>query len=231
MKFWRRYWYWIGGVIFIALSFFLALWGSSHLPRIQTLLILGWMAMLIHQIEEYGFPGGFPSIANMAILKEKKAPYSYIFNAQQCFISNVFLCYAFYIITILFPNTVWLGASQMFGVFAQLLVHGVLIHVVLGWTYNPGLGATVCLQLPLAIYYIWYVVTTMPDQAWQLWLGIPGCLVSMLIMFILPAMLFRSRKSPYPFDEEEMFGYKKDEVLKIYNNGEPSLIEKMGLHI
>ncbi len=28
-----------------------------------------------------------------------------------------------------------------------------------------------------------------------------------------------------------MFGYRKDDVLEIYNNGEPSIVEKFGLHI
>ena len=27
MKFWRRYWYLIGGVLFVFLSFFMGLWG------------------------------------------------------------------------------------------------------------------------------------------------------------------------------------------------------------
>ena len=76
--------------------------------------------MLVHQVEEYAFPGGMPSITNMAAFREKEAPYKYPFNAQQCFICNVFLCYAFYILAICFPDTVWLGASQVLCVLVQL---------------------------------------------------------------------------------------------------------------
>ncbi len=231
MRFWRRYWYWIGGIIFVVLAFLMGLWGSGHLPVIQTILIFSWMAMLAHQVEEYGFPGGFPSISNMALMKEKEAPYSYIFNAQQCFICNVFLCYAVYIIPIFFPDVVWLGASQVFCVLGQLLAHAVLVPIVLRWVYNPGLGATVFLQIPVAIYYIWYVVTFMPGAAWQLWIGILGSIVAMLICFGIPVILLRNRNSRYPFTEEEMFGYKKDEVLAIYNNGEPSILERFGIHL
>ena len=97
MKFWRRYWYLIGGVLFVLLTFFMGLWGCGNLPRIQTILIFSWMAMLVHQTEEYAFPGGMPSITNMAAFREKEAPYKYPFHAQQCFICNVFLCYTFYI--------------------------------------------------------------------------------------------------------------------------------------
>lgn len=72
MKFWRRYWYLIGGILFVFLAFFMGLWGCSNLPRIQTILIFSWMAMLVHQTEEYAFPGGMPSITNMAAFRENK---------------------------------------------------------------------------------------------------------------------------------------------------------------
>ena len=93
MKFWRRYWYVIGGILFVALAFTMGLWGCEHLPRIQSILIFSWMAMLIHQFEEYALPGGMPSITNMAAFREKEAPDRYPFNSQQCFICNVFLCF------------------------------------------------------------------------------------------------------------------------------------------
>ena len=35
MKFWRRYWYLIGGVLFVILAFFMGLWGSEHYFNIQ----------------------------------------------------------------------------------------------------------------------------------------------------------------------------------------------------
>lgn len=86
MNFWRRHWYSIGGVLFVLLAFLMGLWGCYHLPRIQVILIFSWMAMLVHQVEEYAFPGGMPSITNMAAFREKEAPERYPFNAQQCWI-------------------------------------------------------------------------------------------------------------------------------------------------
>ncbi len=229
MKFWRRYWYLIGGALFVALAFFMGLWGCGHLPRIQTILIFSWMAMLVHQVEEYAFPGGMPSITNMAVFREKEAPRHYIFNSQQCFICNVFLCYIFYLLAIFFPNVIWLGASQVLCVIVQLAAHGVLINICIKDIYNPGLAATVFLQIPVAIYYIWYVVQNYPGQIWQIWIGIPGAIIAMLIVFIVPVFLMRNRKTRYPFAEEEMFGYKKDKILKLYNSSKPSIVEKLGI--
>lgn len=229
MKFWRRYWYMIGGVLFVFLAFFMGLWGSGHLPKIQTILVYSWMAMLIHQVEEYGFPGGMPSITNMAAFREKEAPERYPFNAQQCFLCNVFFCYAFYILAICFPNVIWLGASQVLCVIVQLAAHAFLINFSMKDFYNPGLGSTVFLQLPIAIYYIWYVMTAMPEKAGQIWIGIPGAFVAMILCFIAPVLLMRNRECRYPFAEEEMYGYKKEKVLEIWQDDEPSLLQKIGL--
>lgn len=49
MKFWQRYWYYIGGVAFVILAFAMGLWGSAALDYVQVLLIFSWMGMLVHQ--------------------------------------------------------------------------------------------------------------------------------------------------------------------------------------
>ena len=59
MRFWRRNWYYIGGILFVFLAFGMGLWGSGHLSRLQVILVFSWMGMLMHQFEEYAFPGGF----------------------------------------------------------------------------------------------------------------------------------------------------------------------------
>ncbi|MCC8104105.1 MAG: HXXEE domain-containing protein [Clostridiales bacterium] len=38
------------------------------------------------------------------------------------------------------------------------------MNVRLGSKYNPGLASTAFLQTPVAIYYIWYVCTNMPEK-------------------------------------------------------------------
>lgn len=231
MKYWRRHWYEIGGIIFVALSFFMGLWGSMHMSTLRVIMVYGWMAMLVHQFEEYAMPGGFPSIGNMAAFREKECPDRYPFNQQQCFVCNVFLCYTFYIITIIFPDCIWLGSAQVCCGFLQLLAHGIIVNRSIKSFYNPGLGATVFLQIPLAVYYFWYVITYLPDRAWQLWLGIPLSVVFMVIVFIGPVLLWRNRDNHYPFDEEEMFGYRKEKILQIYHHSkEPSIFEKLGIH-
>lgn len=212
IRFWRHHWYYIGGIIFVALAFIMGVWGSTHLSTIQVILVFSWMGMLVHQFEEYALPGGFPSIANCVGMGEKEAPDRYPLNANQCFISNVFLCYATYIVPIFFPNLIWLAAGQVMMGLWQLPAHGIIMNRRLGSVYSPGLGATVCLQTPVAIYYIWYVITNMPALAGQLWWGIPLSLLGLAISFFIPILVMHDRDSKYPFELEEFYGYKEKAI-------------------
>ena len=45
MMFWQRYWYYIGGVIFVLLAFIMGLWGCMALDYLQVLLVFSWMGM------------------------------------------------------------------------------------------------------------------------------------------------------------------------------------------
>lgn len=219
MKFWKRNWYYIGGALFVLLAFAMGLWGSTHLPTLQVILVFSWMAMLVHQFEEYAWPGGFPSISNYMGMGEAEVPERFPLNARQCFISNVFLCYATYLIPIFFPGLIWLGAGQVMMGLWQVPAHGILINKRLRSAYNPGLFATVFLQLPVAVYYIWFVATTMLEAAWQLWWGIPVSFAGLAIAFFIPILVMHDRENGEPFEPEEMYGYKGDRIRAIREGG------------
>jgi len=215
MKFWRRNWYWIGGILFIALSFFMGFWGVRLLSHIQVILVFSFMAMLIHQVEEYGWPGGFPSITNILLFREKLVPDRYPFNQNLCFIDNVFTTYAFYIIPIFFPNLIWLALAQVMAGLYQIPAHGIAMNIRMKSLYNPGLGATLFLQTPLAIYFIWYVSTNNLATNMDFIIGAIGGLAGLALSFGLPVLLMRNRNSKYPFAEKEMYGFAADKAKKI----------------
>ena len=214
MKTWRRHWYHIGGILFVALSFFMGFWGSMF-SHIQVILIFSFMAMLVHQFEEYAWPGGFPSIANIVSFGEKEIPERYPLNANQCWISNVLLTYPFYVIPVFLPNLIWLGLAQVIAGMLQVFAHGIVENRRLKSFYNPGLGATIFLQLPIGIYYIWYVATNNLVGPWTYVIGLIGAFVALGLLFLLPIRLLRSRDSKYPFAEEEMYGFAKEKVVKL----------------
>ena len=218
IKIWRRNWYWFGAILFVALSFFMGFWGVRLLSHIQVILVFSFMAMLVHQVEEYGWPGGFPSITNIVQFKETKIPDRYPFNANLSFVDNVFTTYTFYIVPIFFPHLIWLALAQTLAALIQLPAHGIMANIKLKSFYNPGVGAAVFLQLPLAIYMIWYVSTNGLATGWDFVFGALGGIVGYALCFGLPVMLMRNRNSKYPFAPEEMYGYAKEKAKKILNS-------------
>lgn len=218
MKFWRRNWYYIGGLLFVVLSFFMGFWGVRLLSHIQVIMVFSFMAMLVHQFEEYGWPGGFPSIVNIMQFKEKEIPDRYPFNQNLTFIDNVFTTYTFYIVPIFFPHLIWLALAQTLAGLLQLPAHGIVMNRTLKSIYNPGLGATVFLQTPLAIYMIWYVHTNNIATGWDFILGAIGSIVGYALCFGLPVLLLRNRNSKYPYAKEEIYGFAKEKIKKMTAN-------------
>ena len=122
MTFWRKNWYYIGGILFVLLAFIMGLWGCYRLGTIQIILVFSWMGMLMHQFEEYAFPGGFPIISNMAGLGEVDHPERYPLNARQSFLSNVILWYTrFWITSVITRITSAITAARMPALFSILI--------------------------------------------------------------------------------------------------------------
>ena len=58
MKFYRRHWYDVGCILFLALAFSVGYWGQK-VSHIQAILIYSFMALLVHQYEESVAPAVF----------------------------------------------------------------------------------------------------------------------------------------------------------------------------
>jgi len=217
MKFYRHNWYYVGGILFIVLAFYMGFWGSMF-NHIQVILIYSFMALLVHQFEEYACPGGFPAIFNIAVLGEKNVPERYPLNANQCLITNVFFAYPFYIAAIFLPNVIWLGLAQILCGMVQLIVHGIVTNIKLKSLYNPGLAAVVFLHWPIGIYYIRYITTNNLASTGDFVIGAVATVIAAIVMIVLPLRLLRSKESKYPFSETEMGGFAKLKVEKIRNS-------------
>ena len=203
MKFYRRNWYYVGGMLFVALTFFMGFWGSLFSP-IRSILIFSFMALLVHQFEEYGLPGGFPALFNVIMNGETKTPDRFPQNSNLAMIVNVPLAYSFYLAGILFPQVIWLGLATMFFGLSQILFHGILMNRSLKSFYNPGLAACIFLHGPISIYYIWYVATNGLAGTWDYVGGILVMILAAAVIVALPIRIFASRDAKYPFSKAEM---------------------------
>ncbi|MGI5824369.1 MAG: HXXEE domain-containing protein [Bacillota bacterium] len=204
MTFYRNNWYYIGGIYFVLLTFIIGLWGSSHIDPVRLILIYSFMALLVHQFEEYALPGGFPAIMNTVMKKSEHRPDRYPLNKKSCFLINVPLAYAFYIIAVIFPQAIWLGLAQILFGMLQFIMHGIIVNLKMKSIYNPGLGAVAFLHIPIGIYYMWYVSSQGLFTGGNIAGGIIAALAAAVVLVGLPLLLLADPDSNYPFRKSEM---------------------------
>ena len=212
MKWFCRNWYWAGGIVAaIALVVLIAMW--NKLDMLVRLQMLSFVAILIHQVEEYGWPGGEPTVMNIA-LQKSDIPNRYPLNQFSAMFTNVWVAYIVYLLPVFLPNVIWLGLAPMFMGFSQFIVHGIATNVRLRSWYNPGLGAVVLLHYPVGIYYCWYVahngLATSGD-----W--ICGLVYMFLIggagVGVMTYKVLANRNSKWMFSDEEMERFHVKEKL------------------
>ncbi|WP_011065041.1 HXXEE domain-containing protein [Oceanobacillus iheyensis] len=176
--------------------------GVHTLSHIEIILVASFMALLIHQYEEYALPGGAPVIINRALYGETKDYDRFPGNKQSSLVVNM-LGWLVYIIPIFFPQFIWLGLGSMFFGFFQFLGHGIQMNLKTKSFYNPGLLAVVLLHVPIGIYYMIYVHSQGLVTGMDYLYGIIAFVISVLVS-IGPVKLLQDRKSPYPLTNEEM---------------------------
>lgn len=205
MTFLRGNWYYLGLVVGIAVAAWLA-WNWGGTSWIQKLLALNLIVLVLHQFEEYGWPGGFPWICNeVAMRREGGPPDRYVLNRNSATFVNT-LGWLFYLVPILFPQVIWLGIGQMlFGLVGQTIFHGLVINRRLKTWYNPGLAAVVVGHVPLGILYFVEILGLGAAQWWDWLLGVlyVGFFAGVLMQRVAFGLL-ASPDSPYPFSADEM---------------------------
>jgi len=203
MKTLRRHWYNIGGVAaVVSIVILVYLW--NDLGILQRLLFMNFIALLVHQYEEYGFPGGEPAIMNM-VIQPSDTPNRYPLNQNSAMIINILAAYFLYLLPVFFPTMIWLGiAPTLFG-FGQFIIHGIVTPKKLGQFYNPGLGAVVLLHFPIGGLIIYHLISNHLATPVD-WIG--GIAYMFAFMFItLIKMTYTwlaDKNSHYLFPEEEM---------------------------
>lgn len=203
MKWYRDNWFYVGGILFIIQAFALILFGSD-MEFLTKIMCLSFMALNVHQFEEYAIPGGFPMVMNMAFMGEKEVPERYPLNKKSAFVCNVCFMYPIYILAIIFSQQLWLGLAIVIMGVAQIFVHGIAFNKKLGTIYNPGMASIIFLFVPLCVIYIWYVVTNC-EVLWWHWL-IALILQPVLGMgcLMLPIQKLKDKNSPDAWTEDEV---------------------------
>lgn len=203
MKFLRRYWYDIGGILAIpaAIALFV-LW--KQMEVISILMLINFIGLQIHQFEEYHFPGGGPLLNNFVRDPSHIAPDRYPLNQNNAMIGNTAVVYLMYLTPVFFPHVIWLGLAPVIFGLIQLLIHGVLGIVKAKTLYNPGLGAVLLFHVPVGCYYLYYIVSQNLVTPWDWVFGVLYLGIFMGITQRICYQMLVSKDSPYPFDQVEL---------------------------
>ncbi|HEX6551305.1 MAG TPA: HXXEE domain-containing protein [Ktedonobacteraceae bacterium] len=208
MDMYRKHWQDIGGVLAMVITGSLALFGK-RLSRPQLFSALNFVTLLVHQFEEYRFPGFFPGQFNGGVLKSDK-PDRYPLNTNSATIINVAIAYPFYILPVLFPKKAWLCLSPVLFGFAQALGHGIVFPRLAKARYSPGFLASLFLHVPIGIAFIRSIRAEQPLKRSDWIKAILFLPVFAAGGVLAPQQLLKDEESPYQFTEQQVGSYGRD---------------------
>src|SRR5215210_5962509 len=124
MRNYRDNWFNVGAVLAMAIAGALAL-SHQRLSRSWLFSALNLAALMVHQFEEYGFPGWFPGLLNAGVFKSDK-PDRYPLNTNSALYVNAVAGYPFYLLPVLCPKRRSLGLAPVLFGFGQAVFHGIV---------------------------------------------------------------------------------------------------------
>jgi hypothetical protein len=204
LKLLRRHWHELGLLPAIVAGAYL-MSGWAELVVLQRLLLLNFIVVLLHQLEEYRLPGGFPAVANLVLL-QSPTPDRYPVNQNAAMVANLFFAYGFYLLPAVYPDVIWLGLGPvLIGAVVQLVGHAIVINWRLRSFYNPGLVTTILGHVPVGVAYIYHISVNDSATRWDWSLAIAYAVSFMLLNFgVLEIRILGDKNSAYPFDPDEM---------------------------
>lgn len=208
MDMYRKHWQDIGGVLAMLITGSLALFGK-RLSRPRLFSALNLAAMLVHQFEEYRFPGTFPGQFNGGLFKSKK-PDRYPMNTHTAMVVNVGFFDSFYLLSVLFPRKVWLGLSPVLLGFFQALGHALLFPRLVGARYSAGALSAMFLHVPFGIAYLRALQEEQPPTRSDWIKAILLLPLFLVVGVVVPQQLLKDKESPYRFTEEQVGPYGRN---------------------
>ncbi|MFX1276040.1 MAG: HXXEE domain-containing protein [Promethearchaeota archaeon] len=196
-NFYYEHWPKVGIVVavFLLLILFLnslvPIWSNS-LESIGSFVWLYWFSLplyMIHQFEEYVYPGGFREDLNKILLKGDTS--QMVLTEKIAFFVNIVF------IWILTPVLIVLGSISIIfpvGLMTLVAFNG-FVH--LGGTirfkrYNPGVIVSVVGNIPLGLYVLIALGVTGEANVLELFVGIAGGIIGHLVLLVFLAL--RARK-------------------------------------
>ncbi|HBX69707.1 MAG TPA: hypothetical protein DEH25_10115 [Chloroflexi bacterium] len=134
-----------------AVAFFL-IWNWSALPVLQRMVGLLFIALTLHEWEEFRLPGGFAEMItsnlNFSLIE---------LDSAKLLVAAAVSVIAF--VPLFFPQVVWLAmAPVLLGIFENVAHFGAIKLFKRERFYTPGMATAFFLMLPISVYSLVYVV-------------------------------------------------------------------------
>jgi hypothetical protein len=205
MRNYRDNWFNVGAVLAMVIAGALAL-SHRRLSRPRLFSALNLAALMVHQFEEYGFPGYFPGLLNAGVFKSDK-PDRYPLNTNSALIVNAVAGYPFYLLPVLFPKRRWLGLGPVLFGFGQAVFHGIVPPLRAKASYGPGFLSAFFLHVPIGIGYIRAVGSEWPSGRGDWARGAAYTVAFAALGIGAPLRLLRNEESPHRFTERQVGPY------------------------
>ena len=152
-EFWYRGWPGVGlGLALLLLAGLAGGWGVES--PVERVLWASWIALLLHQAEEYLWPGGFPGFLNRVFFRSG-SPDRYPLNRRSAFWVNVGIGWSSYgLAAILGEQALWLGVATLTVSASNAFFHLVVLNRRGPTLYHPGVATSLFLFLPLAVFFV-----------------------------------------------------------------------------
>jgi hypothetical protein len=203
MNWLRQHWFDLGGVFAVCIAVFLWRY-KDWLSLFQQLVWLNLLALFLHQLEEYRYPGTFPGMINRVMFKSL-LPDRYPLNPQSALIINVVTGWGTYgAAAILAEKAAWLGIATMLVSAGNVLAHTLLFNGKGKTWYNAGMVTALLLFTPVAGYFFYLLLTGAGINPMEYAIGvILGILLTYLGILKMTDWM-KDRNSAYRFPERSV---------------------------
>lgn len=177
---------------------------ADNLTVTEPLLLANFAVMSLHFFEEFAYPGGFPVVANIYMLKGTDPGKG--LNQVSALFGNWWFAYVVYLLPLFFhPFLALVLTPPMFGL-VEVVMHGLVLPLLIKRFYNPGLWTSLCGFLPLGIVHLVYAHQHDHATGWDyLWAFIYPALTYVLVFRVFANnVLGKLGEKNYRFTPEEI---------------------------
>lgn len=149
MSFIAKYWAKTGGVTALLIILFVLIYNDS-LMLIQSIALINLSFLMLHQFEEYVYPGGFKNFFNTYI-GGKSSIIKFPITDTGIIAVNILIGWELYLLGILFSYSIFTAVLLLTSLINGIVHTGALLRFK---KYNPGFITGLFLFIPFSVYSI-----------------------------------------------------------------------------